>query len=89
MAEAFQRNHTVSAGYLRRFTKNGVVTVHHLTRGTREDGPKAVGFQENLWGPEKLARTVEDAFGRARTLVCEQCDVFRSSGHWTHLIALR
>lgn len=59
---AYQKNHTVSAGYLRRFAKNGQITVHHATRGVRDIGPKAVGFQRDFWGPNEVAREMEAAF---------------------------
>ncbi len=64
MTGAPRRNHTVSAGYLSRFAKGGRLTVHHATRGTREDGPRAVGFQKDFWGPARLAREVEEAFNK-------------------------
>jgi hypothetical protein len=65
---SFQRNHIVSAGHLKRFAKGKLVVVHNaLTGATREVGPRAAGFQNDFWGPESLARAVEEAFNKCET----------------------
>lgn len=53
---------------MRRFAKGGLVVAHNSVTGeTREVGPRAVGFQNDLWGPEQLARGVEEAFNKCET----------------------
>jgi len=62
--DAPRRIHTVTAGYLRRFARDGVVTVRHAKHGTYKASPKRVACQYDFWGPEDLAREVEESFGR-------------------------
>lgn len=65
---AWRKNHTVSAGYVRRFT--GVtpggkqVSVHHRQKGAYHEGPGGVGYEFDYWGPQHLAETVEGWFAR-------------------------
>lgn len=69
MGKAYTRNHTVSAGYLGRFAKDRLVTVHHITKGVSEIGPRAAGFQNAFWGSEDLSREVEEAFSKCENPV--------------------
>jgi hypothetical protein len=64
MTNTPQRHHTVSAGYIGRYSRNRKVTVHHATEGVFETGRRAVGFQNNFWGSEDLSREVEQAFNK-------------------------
>jgi Protein of unknown function (DUF4238) len=59
-----RRHHTVTAGYVRRFTAGGVVEVH---RGERvlEVGPRGVGYQLDFWGSPELAGEMEGKFQHA------------------------
>lgn len=57
--------HTVSAGYVRRFTgPRNTVTVHRGEREGFEEGPRGVGRQRNYWGSPEVASELEAAFGR-------------------------
>lgn len=79
-ARTHRRNHTVSAGYIARFARNGQVTVHHATKGVLDIGPKAVGYQNDFWGSEKLSRQVEEAFNKCENPVLRMLrDLSR---HW-------
>jgi uncharacterized protein DUF4238 len=71
MAKTYSRNHTVSAGYIRRFASNRRVTVHHVTRGVFDTGSRAVGFQNDFWGSEDLSREVEEAFDKCENPVLQ------------------
>jgi hypothetical protein len=64
-----RRNHTVTAGYLGRFAKDGHVTVHRVTGGGFETGPRAVGYETDFWGPERLSREAEQAFSKCENPV--------------------
>lgn len=64
-----RRNHTVSAGYIARFASDRLVTVHHVTKGVFDIGPRAVGFQNDFWGSEELSRKVEQAFNKCENPV--------------------
>jgi hypothetical protein len=62
------RIHTVTAGYLRGWEKDGCVTVHHVGGGMETIGVKAVGYQHDYWGPDpRLSQEVEDSFGQCET----------------------
>ncbi len=64
-----KRHHTVSAGYIGRFAHNHRVSVHKVTGGVSEIGPRAVGFQNDFWGSDGLATEVEQAFNKVENPV--------------------
>jgi hypothetical protein len=60
-----RNNHTVSAGYVRRFTgTHNTVTVHHRQRGTFDKGPRGVGRQLDYWGSPEISSELEALFCR-------------------------
>lgn len=65
---AWRKNHTVSAGLVRRFagpTPGGKqVTVHHRLKGEYDEGPNGVGYAFDYWGPPDLAEKVEQILAR-------------------------
>ncbi len=65
---AWRKNHTVSAGLVRRFagtTPGGKqVTVHHRLKGQYDEGPNGVGYEFDYWGPPDLAEKVEGILAR-------------------------
>jgi hypothetical protein len=62
MATTPERHHTITAGYLDRFSRKGRVAVHRTDGSTFETGPRAVGFQRDYWGSD--AAEVEQAFSK-------------------------
>ena len=64
-----KRHHTVSSGYIGRFGRRGLVAAHDVAGGVVEIGPRAVGFQNDFWGPEELAVEVEQAFAKVENPV--------------------
>lgn len=66
MSDGAPRNiHTVSAGYVRRFTgPRKTVTVHHRLRGVIDKGPRGVGRQAGYWGSPRVSRDTEDRLRR-------------------------
>jgi hypothetical protein len=67
-ANAWRKNHTVTAGLVRRFTGATLggkqVTVHHRVKGEYEEGPGGVGCGFDYWGPQALAEKVETFLAR-------------------------
>jgi hypothetical protein len=67
-ANAWRKNHTVTAGLVRRFagaTPGGKqVTVRHRGKGEYPEGPGGVGWELDYWGPQALAETVEGFLAR-------------------------
>lgn len=65
---AWRKNHTVSAGLVRRFTattRGGrQVRVHHRLKGEYDEGPNGVGYEFDYWGPLDLAEKVERILSR-------------------------
>lgn len=67
-ANAWRKNHTVTAGLVRRFagatpgTKQ--VTVRHRGKGEYPEGPGGVGWELDYWGQQALAETVEGFLAR-------------------------
>lgn len=64
-----KRHHTVSAGYIGRFAHNRRVSVHQVTGGVSEIGPRAVGYQNDFWGSDELATEVEQGFNKVENPV--------------------
>ncbi len=67
-ASACRKNHTVTAGLVRRFTGatpgGKQVTVHHHVKGEYDEGPGGVGWELDYWGPQALAQKVEGFLAR-------------------------
>jgi hypothetical protein len=65
---AWRKNHTVTAGLVRRFTSatpgGKQVTVHHRAKGEYDEGPGGVGWELDYWGPQALAQNVERFLAR-------------------------
>jgi hypothetical protein len=61
--------HTVTAGYIRRFAADDIVTVHDAQGRVRSTGPAAVGFQTDFWGSERVATAVESRLGKTEDRV--------------------
>ncbi|MFZ1154424.1 MAG: DUF4238 domain-containing protein [Solirubrobacteraceae bacterium] len=57
-----RKHHIVTAGYVRRFTHDDVVTVHRQDGRVYDEGPAGVGYQRDFWGSPELASRIEAAF---------------------------
>lgn len=68
MTSTPRRNHTVTAGYIGRFARNGRVIVHRQDGSESEIGPRAVGFQRDYWGSDDVSRNVEQAFSTVENI---------------------
>ncbi len=66
-----RRHHTVSAGYIGRFSRAGRVSVHHATEGVSEKRPQVVGYQTDFWGPAELSIEAEQAFNKVENPVLQ------------------
>ncbi len=66
-------NHTVTAGYLRRWgDERNEVDRHDLRGGIERKGPRAFGYQRDYWGTDPdLAREMEEKFQRAEKLALD------------------
>ena len=56
--------HIVTAGYVRRFTRGDVVTVHDHEGRVREQGSGGVGYQRDFWGSPERASKIEAGFSK-------------------------
>jgi Protein of unknown function (DUF4238) len=54
-----KKHHIVTAGYVRRFTSDDVVSVHDHEGRVSEQGPGGVGYQRDFWGSPDLASEIE------------------------------
>jgi hypothetical protein len=59
-----QKNHIVTAGYVRRFGRDNLVTVHAKDGRVYDEGPGGVGYQRDFWGSSTLASKLELGFSK-------------------------
>jgi Protein of unknown function (DUF4238) len=60
-----RKHHIVTAGYLRHFAVNGMVTVHRAGRTPKEQGVRAVAYVEDFWRTPEIAEEMEKELGKA------------------------
>lgn len=74
------KHHTVTAGYVRRFTHGDVVTVHRQDGRVYDQGPAGVGCQRDFWGSPELASRIEAAFCKLESFALNVIDDIQ--GRW-------
>jgi hypothetical protein len=75
-----EKHHTVTAGYVRRFARRDVVTVHTQDGRVYDQGPRGVGYQRNFWGSPELASKIEVGFCKLESFALNVIDDIQ--GRW-------